>query len=234
VKPETFRKLAAAGLSHEQMALVLEIMDEQERAHSEAEEARKSIARDRVNRWRERHKDDVTLQKVTETQRNGLRAADAPVDVKQITNRTTKVEKKEKDADKPLSDLEAFKAEISPILDSARIDAICAVRRKKRAVFSAHAGQLLSKALLSCPDVLVAADAMILRNWTSVQPDWLAGGKATNSQAPPGTPFQQRHNAAIAAFDRKLGKTSDDEFTGSTLDLGPTDWRTSGQTRSGH
>ena len=56
-----------------------------------------------------------------------------------------------------------------------------------------------------------------------------------SQQAPPRqTAFQERHNAAIAAFDRKLGKSSDDEFTGSTLDLGSADWRANGQTRTGH
>ncbi|SCB30438.1 hypothetical protein [Rhizobium lusitanum] len=70
---------------------------------------------------------------------------------------------------------------------------------------------------------------------------WLAreqdrgGNRSMQQQAPPRqTAFQERHNAAIAAFDRKLGKPSDDEFTGSTLDLGSTDWRANGQTRSGH
>ena len=40
-----------------------------------------------------------------------------------------------------------------------------------------------------------------------------------HSQAPPMTPNQQRHQAAIEAFDRRLGVKRDDEFTGNTLDL---------------
>ncbi|KAA0686027.1 hypothetical protein DTW90_34645 [Neorhizobium sp. P12A] len=45
-------------------------------------------------------------------------------------------------------------------------------------------------------------------------------------QAPPGkTPFQQNHQAAIDAFDRKLGISRDDEFTGTTLDLADRDFR---------
>lgn len=39
------------------------------------------------------------------------------------------------------------------------------------------------------------------------------------SQAPPMTAHQQRHQAAIDAFDRRLGVKRDDEFTGNTLDL---------------
>ncbi|MCZ3377444.1 hypothetical protein [Rhizobium sp. AG207R] len=70
---------------------------------------------------------------------------------------------------------------------------------------------------------------------------WLAreqdrgGGRSPHQQAPPRqTAFQERHNAAIAAFDRKLGTTRDDEFTGNTLDLGSADWRAERAPRSGH
>lgn len=45
--PEMFRKLAALGLSHEQMAGVLEIIEDEA-------EARKEKARVRVQKWRDR------------------------------------------------------------------------------------------------------------------------------------------------------------------------------------
>lgn len=216
MKPETFRKLAAAGLSHEQMALVLEIIEEQERAHAEAEEARKSVARDRVNRWRERQKEGVTLQKVTETQRNGLRAGDARGDVKQINIDTPKEEKKDKSAAKPLSDLAGFKAELEQVLSPERVEAIVDLRRKKKAPLTPHAGKLLAKALSACPDIGAAADEMVIRNWTGIKPEWLS---SRQSQAPPMTAHQRRHQAAIDAFDRRLGVKRDDEFTGNTIDL---------------
>lgn len=53
-------------------------------------------------------------------------------------------------------------------------------------------------------------------------------GGVPRSQAPPAAPmtaFQQRHQTAIDAFDRKLGIKRDDEFTGDTLDLGNADYR---------
>lgn len=222
MKPETFRKLAAAGLSHEQMALVLEIIEEQERAHAEAEEARKSVARDRVNRWRERQKEGVTLQKVTETQRNGLRAGDARGDVKQINIDTSKEEKKDKSAAKPLSDLAGFKAELEQVLSPERVEAIVDLRRKKKAPLTPHAGKLLVKALSACPDISEAADEMVIRNWTGIKPEWLS---SRQSQAPPMTAHQRRHQDAIDAFDRRLGVKRDDEFTGNTLDLERSDFR---------
>lgn len=51
---------------------------------------------------------------------------------------------------------------------------------------------------------------------------WLdepASKPSPRSQAPPLTPHQQRHQAAIDAFDRRLGVKRDDDFTGNTLDL---------------
>ncbi|WP_234907322.1 YdaU family protein [Rhizobium rhizogenes] len=85
---------------------------------------------------------------------------------------------------KPKSDVEEFKAVLLPLLDAERLDAICKVRRKKGATFSAHAGKLLVGALTACPNVVAAADEMILRNWTSVKPEWLSG-RQSQAQAPP-------------------------------------------------
>lgn len=45
------------------------------------------------------------------------------------------------------------------------------------------------------------------------------------SQAPPMTAHQRRHQDAIDAFDRRLGVKRDDEFTGNTLDLERSDFR---------
>lgn len=63
VKPEHYQKLADAKLTVEQIGVVMRIMAEAEDAIKAAEEARKSVARDRVQRWREKKKADVTLPK---------------------------------------------------------------------------------------------------------------------------------------------------------------------------
>lgn len=81
-------------------------------------------------------------------------------------------------------DVEAFKSRVSAVLDGERVEALCKVRRKKGATFSDHAGKLLVDALLACPNATAAADEMILRNWTSVKPEWLSG-RSVNAQAPP-------------------------------------------------
>lgn len=211
-------KLATIGLSTEQAAAVASMLSEVEAAtkiESEAVvEKSRSKARERVQRWREKNNGNVTER--NETQRNGLRAGDARGDVKQINIDTSKEEKKDKSAAKPLSDLAGFKAELEQVLSPERVEAIVDLRRKKKAPLTPHAGKLLVKALSACPDIGAAADEMVIRNWTGIKPEWLS---SRQSQAPPLTPHQQRHQAAIDAFDRRLGVKRDDEFTGNTLDL---------------
>jgi len=53
-----------------------------------------------------------------------------------------------------------------------------------------------------------------------------ANPNARPTPPPRQTAFQQRHQSAIDAFDRKLGILPDDEPTGNTIDLGNADWRT--------
>src|ERR1044072_202706 len=163
MKPDAFRKLAALGLTTEQIAGVLKIVD------AEAEEGREK-ARPRWRKWKENKGDDADkrLQTTANVSQQLARG-----DVKQ-NNLETPNSKKENSSAKPRVDMDAFKAKLSSLIDTKRVDAICAVRKKKGAAFSEHAGDLLVKALMACPDVTAAADEMILRNWTSVKPEWLS------------------------------------------------------------
>lgn len=91
--PEMFRKLAALGLSHEQMAGVLEIFE------ADAE-GRKAKARDRVQRWREKKRDE-TKRNVTEhneTQHEGSRGGVARVEDNLQTKNQAGQEEGKKDA----------------------------------------------------------------------------------------------------------------------------------------
>lgn len=67
MSPEMFRKLASLGLSHEQMAGVLEVIE------ADAE-VRKSKVRERVKKWRNKQETLRNVTKQDETLRNGLRA----------------------------------------------------------------------------------------------------------------------------------------------------------------
>jgi hypothetical protein len=81
VNPDDFRKLAAAGLDTEQIALVMEMMERVTRGYVEAEEARKAKGRERIAKWRlERRNVTVQTQNVTGT----LTSTSAPVDDKTL------------------------------------------------------------------------------------------------------------------------------------------------------
>lgn len=68
MNPDDFRKLVAAQLTTEQIALVMEMMDRDAKAHAEEIEARKAKGRERMAKWRlERHRNvTVTSPNVTE------------------------------------------------------------------------------------------------------------------------------------------------------------------------
>lgn len=59
--PEMFRKLSALGLTHEQMAGVLEVFEGQEKA----EEERRAKGRERWHRWNDKRKTNVSKHELT-------------------------------------------------------------------------------------------------------------------------------------------------------------------------
>jgi hypothetical protein len=65
-------------------------------------------------------------------------------------------------------------------------------------------------------------------DWEKTWRNWMLkfDRPRSSSAAPPRqTAFQQRHQSAIDAFDRKLGLKPNDEFASGNLDLEPADWR---------
>lgn len=183
---ELFRKLAALGLSTEQIAGVLEIMD------SEAEE-RKEKGRARWRKWKENQPTNVSKRLPT-TANVSSQLARADITSKEDIS---KEEKKEYAAPSARVSLDGFKAQLSSILDSERIDALIALRRKKGAPLTEHAGRLLSKALLSCPNANEAADEMVLRNWTSVKPEWMEKRQSRSAPSRKPNPFDAYNELAL-------------------------------------
>lgn len=124
---------------------------------------------------------------------------------------------------KAAPDVEAFKSEISKVLDPERVEALCAVRRKKGAVFSQRAGNLLLAALTACPSPAVAADEMVLRNWTSVKPEWLERSYGQPGRGPPTKSEFRRHQDQVQdEIDRALGRNRDEQRSddnGKIVDL---------------
>jgi hypothetical protein len=205
VTPDLFRKLAALGLSTDQMAGVLEIME------ADAE-TRKSKARARVQKWRDKQPRNVTkhnepLPNISER----LTGGDARGEDNPLTKNSTGKEEKKDTLPSARVALDAFKAELAPILDAERIEALCAVRRKKGATFSAVAARGLAKALRACPNPTEAADEMVLRNWTGIKPEWLENRRAN------GPPRRQQGNAVEANIARRIRRN---EPGGGRLDNG--------------
>lgn len=65
MSPDVFRKLAALGLDHDQMAGVLEIMDAAAKAAADADEARKAKGRERWHRWQDKRQSNVSQHEQT-------------------------------------------------------------------------------------------------------------------------------------------------------------------------
>lgn len=193
MKPETLRKLSALGLNVEQIAGVMEIMAE------DAEEG-KEKARERWRRWKA--KQPANVGKRLQTDANVSKQLAHVEDISSKIEITGKNEDKKEIAAKPRGGVDEFKAELSSILDPDRIEAVVAVRRKKGATFSAHAGRLLVKALRACPNADEAADEMVLRNWTGIKPEWLESRGGHRSGAPP-PPARVTHGV-VAAYGRMV------------------------------
>lgn len=195
--------LIAAGVSGDVILATVKAFEDQQ---SDALERRRESDRKRQNEKRSR---DVTLR---HSDSSLMRDRDARGDVKQLNIDTNNEVRKDKSAAKPLSDVQAFKAELEPILSSERVDAIVDLRRKKKAPITPHAGKLLVKALKECPDVDAAADEMVLRNWTGIKPEWLTS-RQTSSASSQGPPKRTIFDAIDDFIER-----NDHEQPGITID----------------
>ena len=199
--PEMFRKLAAIGLSHEQMAGVLEIFEEEA-------ETRKSKARARVQKWRDKNKGE-TLRNVTEhhkTSRNATVGLTRAVDSSSISE--IKEDKKEDRA--PMAPTP--RDELGVVLDEERADAVLSHRKSLRKPLTARAAKLLASQFRKCPDPNAAADQMIARGWTGFEPEWMNRGQGPPRHSNGG---DRTMNAFRAAYEEE-----DDREKGQALSTG--------------
>lgn len=178
--PEMFRRLAALGLSHDQMAGVLEIFEDDAAK-------RKAKVKARVDKWRSKNKQE-TLCNVTkhdETSHDGSRGGDARGLDNLQTKKISGQEEKTNTAPKAReSDLSAFKAELAD-LDAERVEAIVKHRRSKRGQLTGLAARLFRADAEACGlSISQAVDTCISRNWITVKPEYLAG-KQARATAPP-------------------------------------------------
>lgn len=169
---DDYRKLVAANLTPEQIAVVMEMMDREARLHAEAEEARKAKGRDRVAKWREARNVTETQPKVTVPLTGG---GDARGEVKTSNSDIEPVEKK----DTP-------RAALMAILDETHAAAVVEHRQRIRKPLTAYAAAKLADKFAQCPDPNAAADKMIGNGWQGFEPEWM------NRPDARGSPQQQR------------------------------------------
>ena len=93
MSPDVFRKLAALGLDHDQMAGVLEIMDAAAKAAADADEARKAKGRERWHRWQEKRQSNVSQHE--QTLANDSRASVTRVEDNLLTKKISGKEERE-------------------------------------------------------------------------------------------------------------------------------------------
>lgn len=197
MSPDDFKRLVSAGLSTDQIAIVMEMMDRDQKAFAAAEEERKAKGRERVARWREKRNGDVTetSPKVTET----LAGERARVEDKTYTQKIEPQEKKEEigaGAPKP-----SPRTELEAVLDTAHAEAVIEHRQRLRKPLTAHAAKLLAVKLGRCPDPNAAADSMIEGGWLRIEAEWLERQRAR------GSPTQRRQHLSdyISELEAKNG-----------------------------
>lgn len=114
--------------------------------------------------------------------------------------------------------------ELLSVLDAEHADAVLEHRKQIRKPMTARAAKLLSVEFSKTGDPNAAADHMIVSGWQGFKAEWMQ----RQHSPPPMSEHQRRHQAAMQACDRFLGRQSDepDDFTGPTYDLEPADYGT--------
>lgn len=200
MSPDDFRRLVSAGLSTDQIAVVMEMMAAKEAAHAEVEEARKAKGRERVAKWRADRNVTETSPNVTEPL---MRDRVAPVSDKPITTDITNPKN---------NDHAEFKAELAS-LNPDRLEGLIKIRKAKKAPLTGYAARLYLKALAVCGLSLdEGADMCIERNWVTVKPEWLAKPAARGS--PPPKQFAQNFGDFTNYVETRNAPEPRDDFEG--------------------
>lgn len=200
MSPDDFRRLVSAGLSTDQIAVVMEMMAAKEAAHAEVEEARKAKGRERVAKWRAERNVTETSPNVTERL---MRDRVAPVDDKQKpidTNTSQNTTSK---------DHSEFKAALAS-LDADQVGGLIKIRKAKKAPVTGYAASLFVKAAASCNlTVPEAADMCIERNWLTVKPEWMPSARGSPA------PRQPQFADALAAVATEAENRNDPRYSPS-------------------
>lgn len=196
MNPDDFRRLAAAGLSTDQIALVMEMMaGEAARVSADFEaqiEASKEKGRERWRKWKSGKSNAGKRLQTTANVSQQLTG----VEDKTLT---TVIEPQEK-KDNPEH---AFAGVLSP--EVAR--EVVAHRKAMKKPLTAYGAGLLAKQIAKCPDPTAAAEAMIANGWQGVKPEYMRD-RSQSTGPPPGKPRSVLD--AVNALNTRMEQASAD------------------------
>lgn len=215
MSPELFRKLAALGLSTDQMAGVLEIMETEG-------EARREKGRERWHRWKEK-KASQTSANVSERQpttandscqlvRGSARGEDNLLPIED----TGQKDKKDRSPAAPTP-----RQALSAVLDDEHAAAVVEHRQRLKKPLTGHGAKILAGKLGRCPEPNAAADEMIANGWLRVEPEWLdrrAGLRVVKGQGPPRTDRDRLMDVGRRMLAEERGEVEPPHWQGSTID----------------
>lgn len=185
--PDDFRRLAAAGLNTEQIAIVMEMFHERD-------EARKA---DQRARWRksQENKKNALVSSRELTTANAPRAGATRVEDKPLP---TEIEPPKPTP--PQRDLAEFRAGLAPDVSEEVITEFVKVRRKKRGALTGFAARIFREDAAKCGmSVADAARECVRSSWITVKPEYF-----TNRQrAGPATP---KPNPALDVIDSLMDR----------------------------
>jgi hypothetical protein len=181
VSAETLRLLMDAGVEGDELLRIVESIDAQQAPERSAGAVRQ--ARYRANKKAQTVTGDVTSD-VTQSVTPRVHVEDNPSNL-EITGKGRKKTTRE--------DLTDFEAELFKLLDADRVHALVAVRKHKGGKLNGHSARLLVAKINACGlSPAQAADTMALRNWISIEAEWLKRDlPKPHSTASPAKPKKQ-------------------------------------------
>lgn len=207
IPTEVIMRMATLGLSEEQAKAVADMLTTVEAAtKGEADkliEQSRAKVRDRVQRWRDAKRGNVTKRSETsQSVTSRLTSGGAPVEDKTSNSDIEPQDKKQNTAARGVSE---FKAKLSPLLDADLLDAFVAVRKAKRGALTGYAAGIFINDAERCGmSVPEAATECVRSSWITVKPEYFSG--RPRASPPPGKPRSIQE--AAYAFNAKMEQAS--------------------------
>lgn len=175
IPSKVMAKLATLGLSEEQADLVASMLSDVESATKAEADAVLEISREktrqRVAKWRDTHKSNVTeryVASLNDTER--LVRSPARVEDKTLPSEIEPLKEEKKESRSPAKP--SPRQRLEAVLDADHAEAVLEHRQRLRKPLTERAASLLAKDLAKFPDPNAAADRMIGKGWLTIEVEW--------------------------------------------------------------